>query len=68
MCTGQPMDDPKDYSLSVWAGKLPLKLTAGISVADLQLASGIELKFLKISLIIIEKRKVNSLSFVKSNC
>ena len=40
--TGQPSDDPKDYSLSVWAGELPLKLTAGIPVTDPQLTSGIE--------------------------
>lgn len=32
--TGQPLDDPEDYSLPIWAGELPLKLTPGIPIAD----------------------------------
>ena len=35
--TGQPQDDPQDYSLAIWAGELPLKLTAGIPIPDPQL-------------------------------
>ncbi len=41
--TGQPQDDPQDYSLPVWAGELPLKLTVGIPIPDPQLRSGIEI-------------------------
>ena len=32
--TGQSLDDAVDYKLPIWAGELPLKLTAGIPVAD----------------------------------
>src|SRR5918912_2870446 len=32
--TGPPVDDEEDYSLPVWAGELPLRLTAGTPVAD----------------------------------
>lgn len=32
--TGQPLDDTVDYKLPIWAGELPLKVTAGIPVAD----------------------------------
>ena len=39
--TGQPLDDPQDYSLSIWAGELPLNLTTGVPVADPQLPSEI---------------------------
>jgi hypothetical protein len=42
MRTGQPLDDTQDYSLPIWAGELPLKLTPGIPIADPQLTSGIE--------------------------
>ncbi len=41
--TGQPLDDPQDYSLPIWAGELPLKLTPGIPIADPKLASEIKL-------------------------
>ena len=36
--TGPPADDDEDYALPVWAGVLPLKLTAGEPVADPRLA------------------------------
>jgi uncharacterized protein len=36
--TGQPLDDPEDYSLPIWAGELPLKLTPGTPIRDPQLA------------------------------
>jgi hypothetical protein len=42
MRTGQPLDDTQDYSLPIWAGELPLKLTPGMPIADPQLTSGIE--------------------------
>lgn len=32
--TGQPLDDPQDYSLPIWAGELPLQLTPGNPIAD----------------------------------
>ncbi|HVG22784.1 MAG TPA: pyridoxamine 5'-phosphate oxidase family protein [Thermoanaerobaculia bacterium] len=32
--TGGPVDDEEDYALPVWAGVVPLKLTAGEPVAD----------------------------------
>ena len=32
--TGAPSDDPQDYALPIWAGELPLKVTAGIPIAD----------------------------------
>jgi uncharacterized protein len=32
--TGPPVDDAEDYALGVWAGELPLSLTAGAPVAD----------------------------------
>ena len=41
--TGSPKDDAEDYALPVWAGELPLKLTAGVAVRDRQLAPNIEL-------------------------
>lgn len=40
---GPPLDDEPDYDLSVWAGVLPLKLTAGAPLADPRLADGITL-------------------------
>jgi uncharacterized protein len=39
--TGPPVDDEADYALPVWAGELPLRLQAGIPVADPQLSSEI---------------------------
>jgi uncharacterized protein len=41
--TGQPLDDPEDYSLPIWAGELPLKLTPGIPIADPHLAPEIQI-------------------------
>lgn len=35
--TGPPIDDPEDYDLPVWAGVLPLGLTAGAPIADARL-------------------------------
>jgi nitroimidazol reductase NimA-like FMN-containing flavoprotein (pyridoxamine 5'-phosphate oxidase superfamily) len=32
--TGPPLDDEADYSLPVWAGVVPLKLSAGVPVSD----------------------------------
>lgn len=32
--TGPPVDDEEDYALPVWAGILPLELTAGNALAD----------------------------------
>jgi nitroimidazol reductase NimA-like FMN-containing flavoprotein (pyridoxamine 5'-phosphate oxidase superfamily) len=37
---GPPLDDEEDYSLSMWAGILPLKLTAGAPTPDSRLAPG----------------------------
>lgn len=39
--TGPPVDDEPDYALDVWAGELPLALTAGEPVPDPRLAPGI---------------------------
>jgi uncharacterized protein len=36
--TGPPIDDEPDYSLPVWAGEIPLRLTADAPVADPRLA------------------------------
>jgi nitroimidazol reductase NimA-like FMN-containing flavoprotein (pyridoxamine 5'-phosphate oxidase superfamily) len=40
--TGPPIDDEEDYGLSVWAGVVPLKLTAGAPIDDDRLPAGIE--------------------------
>ena len=40
--TGPPVDDEEDYALPVWAGVLPLNLTAGLAVTDDRLPAGIE--------------------------
>jgi nitroimidazol reductase NimA-like FMN-containing flavoprotein (pyridoxamine 5'-phosphate oxidase superfamily) len=40
--TGPPIDDEEDYELSVWAGVVPLKLTAGPPINDDRLTTGIE--------------------------
>jgi uncharacterized protein len=42
MRTGGPVDDEEDYALPVWAGVVPLRLTAGEPVPDERLAAGIE--------------------------
>ena len=41
--TGSPSDDLEDYTLPIWAGELPLTVTAGNPIADPKLAAGIEL-------------------------
>ncbi|MDJ0534543.1 MAG: pyridoxamine 5'-phosphate oxidase family protein [Xenococcaceae cyanobacterium MO_207.B15] len=40
--TGAPNDDAKDYSLPVWAGELPLKLTPGVLIRDSKLTGEIK--------------------------
>ena len=39
--TGPPLDDEEDYSLPLWAGVVPLKLTAGEPVKDPRLPDGV---------------------------
>ena len=39
--TGPPSDDAEDYQLPIWAGELPLKMTAGTPIADPKLAQAI---------------------------
>ncbi len=39
--TGPPVDDEADYALAVWAGELPLQLTAGPPIADPRLPADI---------------------------
>jgi nitroimidazol reductase NimA-like FMN-containing flavoprotein (pyridoxamine 5'-phosphate oxidase superfamily) len=39
--TGPPKDDEDDYALPVWAGEIPLGLSAGPALADPRLAPGI---------------------------
>jgi hypothetical protein len=39
--TGAAVDDEADYELDVWAGVIPLRLTAGAPVADTRLKEGI---------------------------
>ncbi|HTX37841.1 MAG TPA: pyridoxamine 5'-phosphate oxidase family protein [Bryobacteraceae bacterium] len=40
--TGPPLDDEEDYDLPIWAGVLPLQLTAGAPLPDPRLANGAE--------------------------
>lgn len=40
--TGSPVDDEADYKLPVWAGEIPLHLTAGKPIDDPRLILGIE--------------------------
>jgi uncharacterized protein len=40
--TGPPLDDEEDYALPIWAGVLPLQLTAGAPLPDPRLANGTE--------------------------
>jgi nitroimidazol reductase NimA-like FMN-containing flavoprotein (pyridoxamine 5'-phosphate oxidase superfamily) len=39
--TGPPLDDEEDYSLPMWAGVVPLKLTAGPPINDPRLPEGV---------------------------
>ena len=39
--TGPPVDDAPDYALPVWAGTVPMELTAGAPISDPALAPGI---------------------------
>ena len=39
--TGGPVDDAEDYELDIWAGVIPLKLTAGEAIADEKLKENI---------------------------
>lgn len=41
--TGDPVDNDEDYSMDVWAGVLPLKLTPGTPIADAKLTAAIEI-------------------------
>lgn len=41
MREGAPIDDEADYELDVWAGVIPLRLTAGAPVDDAKLNEGI---------------------------
>ncbi|MCA1595655.1 MAG: pyridoxamine 5'-phosphate oxidase family protein [Chloroflexi bacterium] len=41
--TGPPADDEEDYALPVWAGVLPLSVTAGPAVPDPRLTDGVPL-------------------------
>ena len=38
--SGPPVDDEEDYALPVWAGEVPLTLSAGAPVADPRLPDG----------------------------
>jgi nitroimidazol reductase NimA-like FMN-containing flavoprotein (pyridoxamine 5'-phosphate oxidase superfamily) len=40
--TGPPKDDEEDYALPLWAGVVPLKLTAGTPIPDPRLPPGIQ--------------------------
>jgi nitroimidazol reductase NimA-like FMN-containing flavoprotein (pyridoxamine 5'-phosphate oxidase superfamily) len=40
--SGSPIDDDEDYALDVWAGVLPLKLSAGAPINDPRLSEDIQ--------------------------
>jgi nitroimidazol reductase NimA-like FMN-containing flavoprotein (pyridoxamine 5'-phosphate oxidase superfamily) len=40
--TGPPIDDEEDYSMSTWAGVIPLRLVADEPIADPRLPAGID--------------------------
>lgn len=39
--SGGPVDAPEDYALPVWAGEIPLRLSAGVPVPDERCAVGL---------------------------
>jgi len=39
---GPPLDDEEDYELEVWAGVIPLRLTASAPVPDPRLSANVE--------------------------
>jgi uncharacterized protein len=41
--TGNPVDDAEDYAMDIWAGVIPLTMTAGLPVADSVLKGEIEI-------------------------
>jgi uncharacterized protein len=41
--TGDPVDDEEDYALDVWAGVIPLRLSAGAPIVDGRLRGGISI-------------------------
>jgi nitroimidazol reductase NimA-like FMN-containing flavoprotein (pyridoxamine 5'-phosphate oxidase superfamily) len=41
--TGAPVDDEEDYGLDLWAGVIPLKLSAGEPIADDRLKDGVSI-------------------------
>lgn len=43
--TGNPVDDEEDYAIDIWAGVIPLKMSAGTPICDAKLKEGIELPF-----------------------
>jgi hypothetical protein len=40
--TGGPKDDAEDYELPIWAGVLPLTVTAGGAIADPKLTVNVD--------------------------
>jgi len=40
--SGPPLDDEDDYALPIWAGVVPLRLTAGAAEKDSRVAAGID--------------------------
>jgi nitroimidazol reductase NimA-like FMN-containing flavoprotein (pyridoxamine 5'-phosphate oxidase superfamily) len=40
--TGPPLDDEEDYDLNIWAGEIPIKLTAGAPIADPRLPNEVQ--------------------------
>lgn len=41
--TGDPKDDEEDYDMNIWAGVIPLKMTAEKPINDARLKEGIEI-------------------------
>jgi len=40
--TGPPLDDDEDYQLPIWAGVVPLAISAGVPIADPRLDNGLQ--------------------------